>query len=119
MAEASTPDREKILEILNFLPDFSRPGRQFTPESWKEQDVRWFFELLTTEDYWNDSDLTKRTYELIEHPSLIDNASFEDIRRVLFYCVCDGDYVLSMSMLEKGIVQATLRRLKDLLEAST
>ena len=127
---------EHMDELLAYLPVLEKPGRGFVKE-WAggvktsagdltvpfpvyEDDVVEFF-TLAGEPRWCDYDYDPgRTGELIKNPEVIKKASLELIKTMLTWCVrgerfTDGHWE---QVLKKGWVQALLKRLRELRDAT-
>lgn len=125
-------DRNRIDELLQFLPGFERPDRTFI-RSWGggdrlpdgtviipypiyEPDVTAFFRAAG-QPWWTDFKYEpRRAYELLRDDAFIEQCSLDDVRTMLTYCVrgerfSDG---LWAQVLETGRIAALLRRLSVL-----
>jgi hypothetical protein len=124
--------REKIEELLRFLPLFDVPGRDFVVD-WRgdetrpdgsitlpypvyAQDVEAFYRLAG-QSCWSDTAyVPEQARRMLEDEAAIRRATLDQIRTMLTYCVrgerfCDGHWA---AMLESGRVVAILRRLQVL-----
>jgi hypothetical protein len=133
--ESEPITREKIDELLRFLPLFTVPGRHFIikwdglekmpdgaitmPFPLYAEDVEEFFRLAS-QPCWNDYDYTKsNASEMLNYEEFIKNASIENVKTMLTYCVrserfCDGFW---NSVLSSGRVVVLLKRLEVLRES--
>lgn len=122
---------EQIDELLEFLPKFEEPGREFAvwkggetdesgvmrmPHPAYDEDVYRFFELVAQKQWADYNYGDKAPHEILENPERIANASMEQIRAVLTYCARgerfgDGHWEY---LLKEGKVAAVLRRLRSL-----
>lgn len=132
MTSRSQITAEQADRLLRFLPRFEEPGVRFI-EKWEggertedgaltlpypryTTDVRRFFGLVDT-DCWLDVGYARSNAgKMLGDDALIRGATLQDIRAMLTYMVrgerfCDG---LWGAMLERGRVQAVLRRLREL-----
>ena len=124
--------RERIDQLLAFLPAFKHPGRKFMKE-WVgcektgkdtftfpypvyEEDVLEFFHLAG-QTCWSDFDYDpSKAGTLLRDDSNIKNADIETIKTMLTFCVrgerfSDGHWG---NMLENGTIVAILERLSEL-----
>ena len=124
--------RDKIEQLLAFLPVFKQPGRKYF-KSWAggkdeesgtltfpypiyEDDVLEFFRLAG-QTCWSDFDyVPARAAAMLQDLDRIRSADLETIKTMLTYCVrgerfSDGHWG---AMLEKGIIVAILERLAEL-----
>lgn len=127
-------DRDRIDELLQFLPRFERLGRNFVrywsggegmteagltaPFPVYEDDVMAFF-WLAGQPWWTDLDYEpRRANEMLQEDAFIEGCSLDDLRTMLTFCVrgerfSDGFWA---HVLETGRVVALLRRLSVLRE---
>jgi len=127
--------REKIDELLRFLPVFDAPGRQFVkrwaggestddgtitfPYPIYADDVLAFFRLAG-QPCWSDYEYDPaQARNMLEGDAFIDSATLEEVKSMLTYCVrgerfCDGHWE---AILKSGAVTAILRRLVVLKES--
>jgi hypothetical protein len=124
--------RERIEELLRFLPLFDVPGRDFVAR-WRggetqpdgsvtlpypvyPRDVEAFYRLAG-QPCWSDTAyVPEQARKMVEDDAVIRGATLDQIRTMLTYCVrgerfCDGHWA---AMLESGRVVAILRRLRVL-----
>jgi hypothetical protein len=121
--------REKIEELLKFLPVLNTPGRQFVkqwaggtrtesgaitlPHPVYADDVLEFFRLAS-QPCWSDYEYEPRTASrMVEDDSFIERATLEEVKTMLTYCVrgerfCDGYWE---AVLRSGKITAILQRL--------
>ena len=122
-------NRDRIDELLQFLPGFERAGRSFV-RSWGggeelpeggltvpfpiyEDDVVAFF-WLAGQPWWADYEYEpRRAHKMLQDDAFIESCSLGDLRTMLTLCVrgerfCDGFWA---HVLETGRVLALLRRL--------
>jgi hypothetical protein len=121
--------RERVDELLQFLPSFQTPGRRFIrkwsggketvngaitmPYPEYEHDVLQFFHLAA-QPCWSDYDYEPRAAAgMLEDHEFVRGCSLDDIRTMLTFCVrgerfSDGFWA---SLLQSGRVIALLRRL--------
>lgn len=126
------PDRSRVGELLAFLPGFDVPGRSFfldespappgggaaapIPHPGYPDDVVAFFVAIGRSP-WIDANYRKlRPERFVADPALIPRASWPEVRALLNHCAraerfCDGYWA---TVLDKGVVQAALRRLDAL-----
>jgi hypothetical protein len=127
--------RQKIDELLRFLPVFQEPGVKFVVE-WAGGEttddgamtmhypvytevVEEFFSLAG-QSCWCDYDyIPKEAREMIEDKDFIQRATLEEIKTMLTFCVrgerfCDGHWGV---MLETGKISRILERLAVLRES--
>ena len=124
--------REKIDQLLAFLPAFKQPGRKFFktwvggedeasgtlifPYPIYEDDVLEFFRLAG-KTCWSDFGYNpSQAGAMLQDLNQIRNADLETIKTMLTFCVrgerfCDGHWI---AMLEEGIIVAILERLVEL-----
>lgn len=121
----------EIEELLFFLPLFEEPNRKFVewvggkevesgvfqiPYPKYSEDVMKFFRLAK-QPCWRDKNyLSNGSREMLQDENLIKNATIENIKTMLTFCVrgerfCDG---LRADMLENGKIIAILKRLEML-----
>lgn len=126
------PTREEIDELLAFLPGFEEPGRSFHkvhPGRRNEEtgivtigcieyaeDVDAFYQLIHSPQWLCFGYQEQSPQELARDPERIQNAGIDEIRALLTWCVrgerfCDGHMA---TLFEKGVPQATLRRLAEI-----
>lgn len=127
--------RERLDELVRFLPRFSQPGAVFIvrwagsektadgaltfPHPVYSDDVLAFF-ALAGQPCWADYGYRpRRAAAMLEDDALIAQATLAQMKTMLTYCVrgerfCDG---LWGSLLESGRVVALLRRLAALRES--
>lgn len=133
--DAITP--EQVDALLHFLPRFDVPARDFVQE-WRggeetetgaitmpypvyHPDVAEFYHLAG-QPCWSDYDYNPRqAFEMLEDDEFISQASIQDIKTMLTYCVrgerfSDGHWA---AMLESGRVVAILKRLEALRRSMT
>ena len=136
MATERETTAEEVLELLAFLPGFEEPGRSFAdwdkgsfdrerkiatlPYPNYAEDVNHFYRVIHTPQWLFGGYLDLKPGELAQDPERIADASLEEIKALLTWCVrgerfCDGhmDEVFKL-----GIPQAALRRLKQLHDCS-
>ncbi len=121
--------REKIDELLRFLPLFEEPGRSFVtqwaggkttangaitmPYPIYAEDVSEFFRLAG-DPFWCDYAYDPaKAGKLLEDDTFIAQATLDEIKTLLTYCVrgerfCDGHWD---AVLRSGRIAAILRRL--------
>jgi len=118
-------------ELPCFLPDFERPGREFdeglgggeTTENGitgfyirYPEGVEAFFRLIEEGPLVDYNYDPEQVAAWIEDPEQIKRATIHEVRAALTYCsrlerFCDGCWA---DLLNRGIVQALLRRLAEL-----
>jgi len=123
---SDTITRDKIDELLAFLPAFEDPDGAFI-EEWVVKpghipypvyhaDVRTFF-ILAGRHWWCDFDyLSNDAGKIVRDDQRIANATLSEIKTMLTFCVrgerfADGRWG---HVLQEGRVQALLRRLAEL-----
>jgi hypothetical protein len=126
--------RDKIDELIQFLPRFERPGREFIkawldgqetaggditfPYPVYEEDVVAFFHLAR-QSWWSDYGYDPvRAAKMLGDDEFIRGCTLDDLRTMLTFCVrgerfCDGHWG---QVLETGKAAALLRRLAALRE---
>jgi hypothetical protein len=122
--------KEKIDELLRFLPSFEKPNRKFV-EKWEGDDENGFsiipypvyfddveqFFRLAAQPFWSDKGyLKKKPGKMLKDSKNIENANLDEIKTMLTYFVraerfCDGFWE---GVLLSGKVIALLKRLKKL-----
>lgn len=130
--------RERIDELLHFLPLFSRPTEDLGPR-WtggKNQDgvfslpipkyptpVAQFFELAA-HPCWNDYDYcSKPAHEMLADDAVVASATLDQIKTMLTSCVrgekfCDGHWEESIKEGRVGAILARLHQLRETVEPS-
>ena len=124
---------EDIDALLEFLPLFEKPGREFAKWAGGERlvdgsitmpfpvydgDVQEFFKLVGLRGFIDYGYKPEEAARMLADPEFIKQASLEQVKTMLTYCVrgerfCDG---LRESLLSGGQIVALLRRLKDIRE---
>jgi len=124
---------EDIDALLEFLPQFEKPGRQFAqwdrleknadgsinfPFPIYNEDVDEFFKRVGQRGWIDVGYKPEEAARMLEDAEFIKQASLEQVKMMLTYCVrgerfCDG---LRESLLSGGQIVALLRRLKAIRE---
>jgi hypothetical protein len=125
--------REDIDALLEFLPLFERPGREFAkwggleknadgslsfPFPIYDEDVNEFFNLVGQRGWIDVGYKPEDAARMLADEEFIEQASLEQVRTMLTYCVrgerfCDGH---RESLLVGGKIVALLRRLETIRE---
>lgn len=127
--------RQKIDELLEFLPLFNTPGRQFVrrwiggertengmitlPHPVYADDVLEFFRLASQPCWSDDAYEPGVASSMLEDDCFIEGATLEEIKTILTYCVrgerfCAGHWEVVLRM---GKITAILERLAVLRES--
>lgn len=131
---SATPiTRERIDELLSFMPKLGKPGPEVSPE-WRgvrehpdggefalpypiyPREVETFFNLAAQPCWCDPGYAPDQVGSLIRNDAAIASASLSEIRTMLTFCVrgerfCDGHWD---AMIQGGRVGAILRRLEQL-----
>lgn len=128
MIDFIVPKQEQIEKITSFLENFEdtqqifmenkKDNRGLTQKNSYEyrKDVKEFFTLLQERE-WDYLDyLSPEIREFIKNPDKIQFATLKQIKGILTYCLKGERYVEGHRnvMLKRGVVQAALKRLKNL-----
>ena len=127
--------RERIDELLHYLPLFSHPTEALNPTAMGGGEkhgiislgipiyppvVEQFFELAR-HPCWNDEDyLSKATHEMLADDAVIAAATLDQVKTMLTFCnrgerFCDGFWI---DVIQGGRIGAILARLEQLREAA-
>jgi hypothetical protein len=129
--EPKAVTKEKIDELLHFLPLFEKPGRKFVkkwvgddeedefsiiPYPIYFDDVHQFFRLAAQPCWWDKGYVKKKPGKMLKDSKNIENANIHEIKTMLTYFVrgerfCDEFWD---GVLLSGKLIALLKRLKTL-----
>jgi hypothetical protein len=117
--------KERIDELLRFLPLFEQPGRQFV-ERWEDAntitfpvyipEVKEFFQLASQLCWYDASYRVEQAETMLKDPDLVVSADLDQIKKMLTYCVRGERYYYGhwLEILESGQLVALLKRLRVL-----